>query len=196
MVLKSKIFIGLMALCLAGSVAGVFAITKEAATKTGDVAAYDKAVYLYWDSGQDSVQLSDMTELAANTPQYRYLTVAPKTSKGVVGKVVLTFTLAAGGENTHMNGLSIDVYQTASLGTDENVAGLIEGKTASPSLDKDHLTGTAEFNITAREEANAEAYESTAYYAIKVTWSGANGEQGEQLGASLTITQDFNEVAE
>lgn len=196
MVLKSKIFIGLLALCLAGSVAGVFALTKEAANKTGDTGAYDKAVYLFWDSGQDSVELADMGELTVNNPQYRYLTVAPKTSKGVVGNVVLTFTLASGGENTHMNGLSVKVYKTESLATDQTVETLINNVEATPSLDKDHLTGQAQFAVNARDDSNADAYETTAYFAIKVVWNGANDNehQSYQLGATLNISQDFSET--
>ena len=192
--LKSKIFVGLMALSLAGAVGGVFALTRNAATQSGNEAAYDKAVYLFWDSGQTTKEIADVSDLAANVAQYRYLTVAPKTTKGVTGKVRLSFTLESGGANTHMNGLTVAVYKTASLGTDENVETLIANVTAEPTLDKDHLTGTTEFAVSARTDENATQFESTAYYAIKVLWTGADdGDEttNYEMGASLTIAQSF-----
>ena len=58
--LKSKIFVGLMALSLAGAVGGVFALTRNAATQSGNEAAYDKAVYLFWDSGQTTKEIEEI----------------------------------------------------------------------------------------------------------------------------------------
>ena len=188
MTVKSKVLIGLLALCVAGSVGGVFALTRNATTKTGTPGAYDKAIYLFWGSGQDSVELDEMNNLNAGVAQYRYLTVAPKSTQGVEGKIRLTFTLASGGENTHMEGLSVAVYKTASLATDESVAGLIGEVQAEPTLNKTTLTGTTEFNVAADEN-----HETKAYYAIKVLWDGSqdNEHQSYQMGAILNISQSF-----
>ena len=41
-----KVLIGLMALCLAGSVGGVLALTRQQASGTGTAGQFDKAVYL------------------------------------------------------------------------------------------------------------------------------------------------------
>ena len=187
---KSKILIGLMALCVAGSVGGVFALTRNAATKTGPSGAYDKAIYLFWDSGESSVELADMNNLSAGVAQYRYLTVAPKSTQGVEGKIRLTFTLAASGQETHMEGLSINVYKTASLATDQTVAGLINEVSPEPTLNKSVLTGTTEFNLNADQN-----HETTAYYAIKVLWNGDQDmeHQSYEMGAVLTISQSYIE---
>lgn len=192
---KSKVLIGLMALSLAGTIGGVFALTRNAASKTGSSGAYDKAIYLFWDSEQTEHTIDNVTNLISGVPQYRYLTVAPKSTKGVVGNVQLSFTLAKAGDTNHLNGLTISVYKTASLANDETVAGLINAVAAEPVLDVDHLTGTTNFAITARAEQDAEVFEQTAYYAIKIEWDGSNDQEHQSytMGANLTIAQSFVE---
>lgn len=186
---KFKFLIGLMAFSLAGTVGGALALTRNSATGTGTPGAYDKAIYLYWGSEQTETSLSDMTNLSANTAQYRYLSVTPKSSKSVTGTVTLTFTLAGAGENTHMEGLTVSVFKTDSLAADSTVAGLIEGKTATPVLDKTHLSGTATFTVSAGEAV----HETNAYYAIQVVWTGAIDQQHPtyELGATVKISQSF-----
>ena len=192
---KSKVLIGLMALSLAGTIGGVFALTRNAASKTGSSGAYDKAIYLFWDSDETEHTVDNVTNLVNGVAQYRYLTVAPKSTKGVVGNVRLSFTLAKAGDNNHLNGLTVSVYKTASLANDETVAGLINQVAAEPTLDGEHLTGTTDFAITAREEQNATVYEQTAYYAIKIEWDGSNDQNHPNytLGANLSIAQSFVE---
>ena len=187
---KKKVLIGLMALCLAGSVGGVLALTSNAATQSGTTGAFDQAVYLYWTTDSSTLTLSDVNDLTAGTPKYRYLTVAPKSTKSVSGNVTLTFTLASGGANTHMEGLSIAVYKTESLATDGTVASLIDGVTAAPTLNKTTLSGTTSFAVT----TSSTAHETKAYYAIEVIWTGSNDASHPTyaLGANLTIAQSFS----
>ena len=178
-----------MAFSLAGTVGGALALTRNSATGTGTPGAYDKAIYLYWGSESSTAELADMDSLSANTAQYRYLSVTPKSSKTVTGTVTLTFTLASGGAETHMEGLTVSVYKTDSLATDSTVATLIEGKSATPVLDKDHLSGTATFTVSAAEAV----HETNAYYAIQVVWTGAIDQQHPtyELGATVNISQSF-----
>lgn len=190
---KSKVLIGLMALSLAGTIGGVFALTRNAASKTGSSGAYDKAIYLFWDHEQTEKTIANVTNLTNGEAQYRYLTVAPKSTKGVEGNVQLTFTLSLAGANTHMNGLTVSVYRTASLATDGTVAGLISAVAAEPVLDSTHLTGTTNFAISARDQEHAGDFEDFAYYAIKVEWDGSNDQEHQNytMSANLTIAQAF-----
>lgn len=190
---KSKVLIGLMALSLAGTIGGVFALTRNAASKTGSSGAYDKAIYLFWDHEQTEKTIANVTNLTNGVAQYRYLTVAPKSTKGVAGNVQLTFTLALAGANTHMNGLTVSVFRTASLANDETVAGLINEVVAEPVLNSANASGTTNFAISARDAEHAENFEDFAYYAIKVEWNGSNDPEHPTytMGANLTIAQNF-----
>ena len=189
MKLKGKLLIGLMAVSLAGGIGGAIALTRNSATSGGTPGGFDQAIYLNWESGQSTLSLSDITTLSAGTPQYRYLTVAPKSTKTVTGTVTLTFTLSAGGAETHMKGLTVSVFETASLATDQTVAGLIAEVEAEPILNESNLSGTTSFTVS----TNASAHETTKYYAIQVAWTGANDQTHPTyaLGASLSISQAF-----
>lgn len=184
---KKAILIGAMVACVAGSVGSIFALTRNAAAASGTSGSFDQAIYLYWDSGSSTKSISDVENLVANVPQYRYLTVAPKSTKSLTGNVTLTFTLAqTEGASYTIAGLSVKVYKTESLATDGTVAGLIEGKVAAPSLDAENLTGNTSFAVAASESA----HETTAYYAIEVKYDGTNLE-GKTLSGGLTISQSF-----
>ena len=188
---KSKVLIGLMAICLLGGVGSTLALTRSGASVSGNPGAFDQAVYLGWGDNETSVTINNVENLGAGeaNAQYRGLTVGPETSKSVEGTVRLTFTLAASEGNHHINGLTISVYEIDDAFDAENVATQINGKVASPVLDAEHLTGTADLEI----EADAEFHRTTAYYAIKVLWSGANDTENPTytLDASLTISQSF-----
>ena len=178
-----------MALCLAGTAGGVFALTRNAATPSVTTGAFDKAVYLYWTTGNSSLSLSNITDLSAGAPQYRYLTVAPQTTKSVTGTVRLDFTLAAEASK-HMKGLTVSVYETSALATDQTVEGLIDGVTAAPVLTEANGTGYATFSVA----SSSTAHETPKYYAIEVVWSGSNDSEHTDypLGATLTIAQSFS----
>lgn len=176
-----------MALCVGGGVGAAVAITRQAAGNTGS-SAFDKAVNLYWGANSSSIELADMESLSVNVPQYRYLTVSPKSSASVSGNVELGFTLATatGTEKTAvLTGLTVSVYKTASLATDDTVATLINGVTPEPVLNATTLTGTTSF------AAKAASADAVAYYAIKVVYDGSQIAATEQLGATLTIAQSF-----
>ena len=188
---KSKVLIGLMAICLLGGVGSTLALTRSGAAATGQPGAFDQAVYLYWGHNASSAEITDVEDLQPSVAQYRYLEVSPQSTKSVSGNVTLTFTLAATAGNHHLQGLTISVYKTASLATNETVAGLIDGVTASPVLNSSALTGSTSFAVATAEEA----HETKAYYAIKIDWNGANdsteGHEEYTLSGSLTISQSF-----
>lgn len=180
-----------MALCVGGGVGAAVAITRQAAGNTGS-SAFDKAVNLYWEAGETSTTLTDMESLSVNVPQYRYLTVSPKSSASVSGNVKLTFTLAEATveeKTAVLKGLTVSVYKTASLATDATVADLIDGVDAEPVLNATTKTGTTSF---AAKASNADA---VAYYAIEVVYDGSQIGATEQLAASLTIAQSFDVAA-
>jgi len=183
---KKAILISAMVACVAGTVGSVFALTRVQAQAEGTSGAFDQAIYLYWDSEQDSKVVPAIEHLGINTPVYRYLTVSPKSTKSVSGNVTLTFTLEEKTGNFSLDGLTVDVYKTASLATDETVATLTEGVVAEPALSSTKLTGTTKFAVAAAENA----HETTAYYAIKVNYDGTDL-QGKVVGAKLTISQSF-----
>ena len=188
---KSKVLIGLMAVCLVGTVGSALALTKNGASAIGTPGAFDKAVYLYWGHEATTAEINDVSNLQPGNPQYRYLEVSPQSTKTVAGNVTLTFTLAQTSGNYHLQGLVISVYKTASLATDETVAGLINGVSAAPVLNASNLTGTTSFAIAAGQEA----HETKAYYAIEISWSGANdsteGHEEYTMSGSLSIAQSF-----
>ena len=186
---KRTVLVGLMALSLLGGVGGALALTRNAASMGGTTGAFDQAIYLNWDSDQATKSLSDVTDLSAGVAQWRYLTVAPKSTKTVSGTVTLTFTLAAATGDYHIKGLTVSVYKTASLATDGTVATLVNEVTPAPVLSESNLSGTTTFAVTTA----ANAHETTAYYAIKVLWTGANdpAHTSYVLGGSINISQAF-----
>ena len=186
---KLAVLVGLMALSAAGTVGGALALTRNSATGSGSAGSFDKAIYLYWGSESTTASLDDVNDLSAGDAQYRYLSVTPKSSKSVAGTVTLTFTLASGGANTHMEGLTVNVYKTDALANDSTVEAAISEKVASPVLTKANLEGTTTFAVSAGEDV----HETNAYYAIEVVWTGANDSEHPtyELGASLTISQSF-----
>ena len=186
---KSKVLIGLMALCLLGGVGSGLALTRAGASATGTPGAFDNAVYLYWGHEESSVELPDVEELQPSVPQYVCLTVSPKSSPTVSGNVRLTFTLAASSGNHHIKGLSASVFKIDAAFDAENVATQIQGKVASPVLNESNLTGTTDLAIAVSEST----HETVGYYAIQVNWSGANDAENPTytLDASITISQAF-----
>ena len=186
---KSKVLIGLMAICLVGGVGSALALSRTGANATGQPGAFDKAVYLYWGSDASSVTLNNVENLQPSVAQYRYLEVSPKTTKSVAGNVQITFTLAATSGEHHIKGLSVSVYKTATLATDETVASLINGVTPTPVLNESNLSGAANLAITAGEAA----HETKAYYAIAIEWTGAFDAEHEEYSMSgdVTIAQSF-----
>lgn len=188
---KSKVLIGLMAICLLGTVGSTLALTRSGASVSGNPGAFDKAIYLGWGDNETSVTINNVENLGAGeaNAQYRGLTLGPESTKSLEGVVRLTFTLAASAGNHHINGLTISVYNIDDEFDAENVATQIDGKTASPVLDAENLTGTTDLEI----EADEESHRTVGYYAIKVLWSGANDAEHPTytLDASLTISQSF-----
>ena len=186
---KSKVLIGLMALCLLGGVGSTLALTRSGAAATGTPGAFDKAVYLYWGHEESSVTLPNVQNLQPSVAQYVGLTVSPKTSKSVTGNVQLTFALAASEGNHHIKGLTVSVYKIDAELNQATAAEQIQGKSASPILNEEHLSGVTNIGISS---AGA-AHETVAYYAIAVNWSGAIDTENPTytLDASITISQAF-----
>ena len=186
---KSKVLIGLMGVCLLGTVGSALAFSRVGASATGRPGAFDQAVYLYWGSGQSSVTLNNVENLQQGVAQYRYLEVSPKTTKSVAGNVQLSFTLAAADNDHHIKGLTVSVYRTEALLNDETVEEGIDGLTAAPVLQEGSLTGNVNIAIT----ANATAHETKAYFAIAIEWSGANNPENldAEMAGNVTISQSF-----
>lgn len=186
---KSKVLIGLMAICLLGGVGSTLALTRTGASATGQPGAFDKAVYLYWGHEQTEVTLPNVENLQQGVTQYLGLTVSPQTSKSVTGNVQLTFALAASEGEHHIKGLTVSVYKIDAAFDAENVATQIQGKSASPILNEEHLSGVTNIGISS---AGA-AHETVAYYAIAVNWTGANDSEHPSytLDGSVTISQEF-----
>lgn len=185
---KSKVLIGLMALCLLGGVGSTLALTRSGASATGTPGAFDKAVYLYWGHEESSVEIADVENLAAGVAQYRGLTVSPQSSQSLTGNVQIRFTLAPS-EGHHIKGLTVSVYKIDAAFDAENVATQIQGKSASPILNESNLSGVTNLGIS----AGSGVHETTAYYAIAINWTGANDAEhpAYTLDASLTISQSF-----
>ena len=191
--LKSMVLLGVMACALAGGVGSALALTRTGASAAGNAGAFDKAVNLYWGHESTSIELSNVENLVAGTPQYRGLVVSPKSSKSVAGNVQLTFTLASTAGNYHIKGLTVSVYKIDAAFNAGTVETQIEGKVAQPVLNESNLTGVANLAVVASENV----HETVGYYAIKVLWTGANdpGHLGYTLDATLTIAQAFSPAA-
>jgi hypothetical protein len=188
---KSKVLIGLMAVCLLGTVGSALALTRTGAGATGNPGAFDKAINLYWDEGEHtSVTIANVENLTAGSTQYRGLSVNPISSKSLEGKVRLSFVLAASEGEHHIKGLTVSVYKIAEKFDAENVETQIAGKEASPVLNEENLTGVAEFDL----DTGFDTFHYThAYYAIAINWTGAIDTEHPSytLDASVTITQSF-----
>ena len=187
--LKGKVLIGVMAIGLVGGVGSALALTRAPATATGTTGAFDQAVNLYWGHESTTASISNVTNLSAGVAQYRGLTVSPQSTKTVAGNVQLTFTLEASAGSHHIKGLTVNVYKIDAAFNEATVATQIQGKVAAPVLNESNLSGTTNLAIVADDAA----HETTGYYAIEVSWSGAidNEHPAYTLDASITIAQAF-----
>ncbi|MCQ2815067.1 MAG: hypothetical protein MJ227_02095 [Bacilli bacterium] len=177
-----------MALCLGGGVgAAVAAVTSTPATGSG-TGNFDQAINLRWEQGQASTTLVAMPDLKVNEPKYRYLTVSPEATSAVAGTVKLTFTLAVGEVETEktatIKGLTVAVYETTELATDETVKNLIKDVDPKFTLGGEKLTDTISITVEAGKAT------PQSFYAMEVTYDGT-GEQGKVLAGKLTISQSF-----
>lgn len=188
--LKSKILIGVMACCLVGGAGSALALSRTGAGGTGTAGAFDSAVYLYWGHESSTVEINNVENLSAGVAQYRGLTVSPKSSKSVAGNVQLTFTLAATAGEHHIEGLTVNVYKIDAAFNEATVATQIAGKVASPVLNKSNLSGVANLAV----EASENVHETVGYYAIEISWTGANdgSHPSYTLDAGITISQAFS----
>ena len=188
MIKKHIALIGLMAFCLAGAGAGTaLALTRNAATPTVESGSFDKAVYMYWGHEQSTATLDNVEDLSAGATVYRYLTVSPQSTKSLAGQVTLEFRLSATECNYHIKGLSVKVYETASLANDSTVAGLIGS--ADATVDAENPTGYVRFNIT----SDSAHHETVKYYAIGISWTGANDSEHPtyEMSGNVRIAQSF-----
>ena len=187
---RSKILIGVMSLSLLGAVGSALALTRNSATASSTSPSFDSAIYLYWDhEASTSATISDIPSISVNSPVYRYLTVSPKSSKSVAVTVTVSFALAALTDCV-ITGLTVDVFETASLANDSTVAGLINGVSATPALSPSNLSGNATFSVS----SSASAHETQKFYAIRVNYDGTAA-PGATLGGLVTITQSFTPAA-
>ena len=191
MKVKRKALIGLMALSLLGGIGGALALTNNSATYTGDQGTYDQAIYLGWGaSNTQSVEISPVQNLAANTAQYVPLQASSKSTKTVAGTVTVGFSLAVQTGNYHIEGLTVTVYDTATTLVTENYETAIASATLKATLTKTATSGNATFTVSA-----AAAHQTDRCYIIKVLWDGssdrASGHEAYTLGATLTISQSF-----
>ena len=186
---KSKVLIGLMALCLLGGVGSTLALTRNGASATGQPGAFDKAIYLYWGHEETSVTIAPVQNLQPSVAQYRGLTVSPQSTKSLTGNVQLTFALAASEGNHHIKGLAINVYPLEAALDEENAETQIGSTFAAATLNEANPTQLINIGIS----SSGAAHETVKYYAIKVTWSGVNDPEHTDytLDASLTISQSF-----
>ena len=185
--IKGKILLGVMALALAGGVGTTFALTRNAATGTGQAPAFDEAIYLYWDSEKPtSAGLGEVKDLAVNEAQYRVLEVSPKSTKSVSGKVTLNFALAEVTDST-LNGLTISVYESTTEVAQADAAAAVNEKEADLTLSASSKSGSLTFDVDA---TNTTVHETQMWYVIKINYDGANL-GGKELGGRVTISQTF-----
>ena len=188
-----------MALCAAGGVGTALAAITRTPASSGGSGAFDKAIYLYWDSesgSSASITGNDMTTLQTDVAQYRHLVVSPKSSKSVAGTVTVHFALSTAantqGKTSVMRGLTINVYPISAAPASENAADYVTaiGSTAAActiTCEEGHTTGDAAFTVSAGEAA----HETVQHYAIKVVYDGSQILSTEKLSAQLTMTQSF-----
>ena len=180
---KLKALIGLMALCAAGTVGGAFALTRDGATGTGTAGGFDQAIYLYWGGTSTTASLADCDSLTTNVPVYRYLTVAPQSTKSVAGTVTVTFEMTPSEGDYHLNGVTVNVYRTdVEAITDANKGTYVgEGKEVL-TLTSSHTSDTNTFTVSTGSGVHATPY----YYAIEVT-----SVQGKTMGGEFKVSQAF-----
>lgn len=202
---KKGLIVGMVTtgLLSAGSAFGLVNANKS--TITADPATYDQAIYLYWGKDSTTTNIAGVTGLMVGKPQYRYLSVTPKSTSALTGDVTVTFTLSAN-EGAFMDGLVVKVYKIDAITGDvdnESIKTAIGETIASAQVngalhdvdeDKTVLTeakatDTVSFSVADRSE---DLY-SYNYYGLEFTYDGYQVE-GKTMGATLNITQTFAET--
>lgn len=184
---KLKALVGMMSLCALGAVGSAFALTREGVNAPGTAGHFEQAVYLYWGDAKTSITLDDCDDLTANVPVYRYLAVAPQSTKTVAGTVTVDFELEKSTGDYHIEGVTVTVYRADVAINDDNVATYaIDANKVAELPGED---GSDSFAITASTEKQT----TTKYYAIKVVWDGKNdtSHPAYVLGGSVNISQSF-----
>ena len=153
---KKKVLIGLMALCLAGTVGAAFAtagLVHQGAEQTYS-SHTDKAIQLDWDAGSKA-SIEGINQLAAGENDYRSLQVVLTKTASLTGsaRVTLTLTPAVTGAETRtptLSGLTVKAYETANKEdvTVQNYTFNEEGKTPELSVVGGASTATGYFDIT------------------------------------------------
>lgn len=199
---KRKALLAAMALCLCGSAVGVFAYTYQVANAS-DQGNFDKAVYLYWGEGKTSETLANIDNLDTQKPEYRYLTVSPKTSASMKGTVTVNFALTDGDkkdEKTYsLKNLVLSVYKTDTLLDDTTVEGWsTAGKTAAAEIevntDPDGKR-TTEKSVSIEVGTREDNHEVVNYYLLKFERKASVSTSTYFFGGNLTISQSFTAKA-
>ena len=173
-------------LCLGMGVGGALALTYTGASRSVN-GAVDEAIYLYWGTGQSSVDIQDVTDLVKSVNQYRYFACEPSASASVAGTVTLTYEIkgTTDGENKTytLDGLQVKIYETPSLQSDENrdLTGLVP-TVLNYDVEADR-TKTTSF-LVGGENAGA------AYYCLEFVYDGSEA-TGDAWGGLMTISQAF-----
>ena len=179
--LKRKALIGIMALCLLGSVGGAVALTTTAAN--GAVKNnVDSAVVFSWN--QNSIP--SIESLKGGVRQYSYVGATVNSSKSVAGTVTVSFTLAAQDANAKtgvLTGLTVTIYQASVEITSENVATYAVAGNKQFELDATHLTNNATFSVVAGDAAHA----TSSYFAIAFDYDGSPLGASETLSGTITL---------
>ena len=189
---KLKALVAMMSLCAVGAVGSAFAAgewSRTSTTANPGAGNYDQAIYLYWDSGNNTQNvegISDITTLSGGSTAYEYLTVAPKSTKTVAGTVTISFLLEAS-DGCQVTGLSIGVYEVDAFPETRN------DTTAAEKIDSEDAT--LKCTITPSDYNKSTTFSVTAgsakvsphYYIMAVSYAGG----ATKLGGRVTISQDF-----
>ena len=179
--LKRNALIGVMALCLLGSVGGAVALTTTAAN--GAIKNnVDSAVVFSWN--QNSIP--SIESLKGGVRQYSYVGATVNSSKSVAGTVTISFTLAAQDANAKtgvLTGLTVTVYQASAEITSENVATYAVDGNKQFELDGSHLTGNATFTV----DDDSASHATSAYFAIAFDYDGSPIGADETLSGTVTL---------
>ena len=174
-------------LCLGVGVGGVLAATMSGDHKQRN-SQFDQAVYLYWGTGESTVDIDDVEELGVgeSNAQYRYLSCNPAGSSSVTGTVTLTFTISGETKDAKtytLDGLKVYVY-----------AGVTAPESGAPDLSEKELKATLDYDVEADRTKTVQLSVTNGAgsedYCMKFVYDGSQ-KTGDEWGGLMTISQAF-----
>ena len=179
---KRKALIGLMALCLAGTIGGAAALvvngTQNQSVGSG---AADSAIYLHFDNTNSAVEPLQQLGVAS---QYRYVKVlAPSKSTSVTGNYQVSFALTPSEGEYTLAGVTCKIYQGLNSST----------YVSAREADGQHPASVATNTLVGADSEVTQSYDvavtSASEFYLEFNYV-KDANNAKELGGSLIVSLD------